>query len=273
MTFEVVNGPGIAPRSGRARHTIRIELELLAEPLVVSASVPAGPIGLADIVPLAQTLCDRVVNRTVRHLEALGRKPSCGRACSACCRYMIPISVPEAFRLRQDIASMPPPRRRQVEAHFGRNLSRIIQTWPAFTDSAERADDDGSLHGLARWYSQLNIVCPLLVDDCCELYGSRPIACREHFVTDSPAACASRDPSEGTAVEMPLNVSYALSMLASELEGTDPEAVLMPTSLCWAVDNEARDRRTWPGAVLAERLATIVSNLCRQGGEPGVSAA
>lgn len=271
--FDLANGPHMAssPDCGPG-HTIEIKLELPAEPLVLSARVPAGPMGLADVVPLARKICDLAVSRCVWRQKALGRGPSCRKGCSACCHYMVPVSIPEAIRLRQDVAAMPSRRRKWVEAGFTANAARIVQSPPPDLNHTEHAGDDIGLRAMARWYSGLGIVCPLLVDHCCALYDSRPIGCREHLVTSRPELCASRDPAAGTAMEMPLNVSQALSVLAAEMEGTDVEALIMPTALAWAADNEDRTRRTWPGELLVERLAAILADSCRQTAAPGAQA-
>jgi len=50
----------------------------------------------------------------------------------------------------------------------------------------------------------------------------------------------------------------ALAQLASELEGTSVEAVMLPLALFWAQENVERSRQTWPAVMMIQRFVEIL---------------
>ncbi len=251
--------PGGAPDG---HSTVSIELGLFGRPLRLTATASDQPMRLADVVPLARSICDQVVHRTIEHIQAGGEAPSCHRGCGACCRYIVPLSVPEAFRLHEDISAMPAEQRARAEELFAKAVTRIVQAGPPDIPTDETAQDDsGPANAMAQWYATLDMPCPLLIDQCCDSYSIRPTACREHLVTSKPAFCAGNDPATGNLVAMPFSVTQALAMLAANMEGSHFEAVLMPTALQWCSDNAVRAQLAWPGRKLVQRFANILQQL------------
>ena len=59
-------------------------------------------------------------------------------------------------------------------------------------------------------------------------------------------------------IEMPVRISEVLGRLASELEGTGTEALIMPLALLWAEENPERDERTWPAEIMVKRFVEII---------------
>jgi hypothetical protein len=80
--------------------------------------VSEAPISAKELLPMAQSLSDAVVNSTVREMEARGGKISCCKGCGACCRQLVPISEAEARRIAELVESLQEPRRSQVKARF-----------------------------------------------------------------------------------------------------------------------------------------------------------
>ncbi len=113
---------------------------------------------------------------------------------------------------------------------------------------------------VASWYTNLKLACPFHYKGICTIYEQRPLACREHFVKGSARACRG---GRGTAevVQMPVQMVDALAQLASELEGTGVEAVMMPLVLVWYEENPRRGRWTWPAAMMAQRFVEIVRKM------------
>lgn len=84
-----------------------------------------------------------------------------------------------------------------------------------------------------------------------------------HFdKTQCKQAQDSQDPSTllstAEVVEMPVQMVDALAQLASELEGTGVEAVILPLALFWAQENVERAKQTRPAAMMVERFVEIV---------------
>ena len=259
---------GVTPGGQSA---VTIEFCLFGQPLRLSTTASDQPMRLAEIVPLAWTVCDHIVHRTVQFTQARGRMPSCHRGCDACCRYAVPLSVPEAMRLGQDVAALPAGPRARIEKLFHQAVARIVQAGPPAIPAGPadacgpgRADNAKALHAMAQWYSSLDMPCPLLVQRCCDFYSCRPTACREHLAASQSALCAGNNPATGELVPMPVSVTHALSLLAAEMEGPPVEAILMPAALAWCRDNAARTNAAWPGRVLLERFAAILQHLAGQ---------
>jgi hypothetical protein len=59
-------------------------------------------------------------------------------------------------------------------------------------------------------------------------------------------------------------VPNALAQLASELEDTNVEAVILPLVLVWCEENLQRAGRTWPAVMMVRRFAEIVKTMAHE---------
>ena len=118
------------------------------------------------------------------------------------------------------------------------------------------------LNLVSNWYTSLKLRCPFLYDHACSIYGQRPLACREHFVKGSVRACRGQ---RGVAevLEMPVQLPNVLGQLASELEGTGVEAVILPLALVWCQENPERAERSWPAEMMVKRFVEIVEAMAQ----------
>jgi len=66
---------------------------------------------------------------------------------------------------------------------------------------------------------------------------------------------------------MPVSVLEALGQLASELEGTPIEAVMLPLALPWAQKNLQRHQRKWPATMMVKRLVDIIKTMAEENSE------
>jgi len=203
---------------------------------------------LADIVPLARTVCTQITDVVVESIRSDGGRIPCCKGCSACCKPgLVPLSVPQALRLKEEILAAPAYRRESMSRACLLAARRILSQKPPkpfIRQTAEAsAVSQADLNLLSSWYASLNMVCPFLYNRVCTIYEQRPLACREHFVKGSARACKGQ---RGVAevVGTPLQVPNALAQLASELEGTSVEAVILPLALVWCEDNQQRAERT-----------------------------
>lgn len=267
--FDQAPSPADAPAGDGVM--IDLALPVCGGTLRARLAAPAGPLGLAGIVPVARRLADEIVRLVARDAAGGGRSVPCRSGCSACCRYLVPISVPEALRLSEEIDTLPPKQRRAAFRNFTAAASRILRARPPELNQPSR-DADGHAEGLraiSRWYRRLDLSCPFLAEGLCAAYPHRPIACREHLVTGPAGQCADARPDAAAPLEMPLSVGEALCRLAAEVEGTPPESILLPLALQWRSIDPGRSRRAWPGAELARRFADILEDLAGQATSAG----
>ncbi|GAF70141.1 unnamed protein product [marine sediment metagenome] len=116
------------------------------------------------------------------------------------------------------------------------------------------------LNLVSSWYANFKLACPFLYNGVCTIYKQRPLACREYFVKGSAEVCRGE---RGTAevVQMPVQLPNALAQLASELEDTSAEAVILPLTLVWYEQNPERAERTWPATMVVKRFFEIVKEM------------
>jgi Fe-S-cluster containining protein len=240
---------------------IGLELHILGKPVNLHFFVRQEQARLTDIVPLAQAVCTKITDAVFESIRSDGGRIPCHRGCSACCSSLVPLSVPEAFRLRKVILAMPEPHRQLTEQSCLLVAQRILKRKPPqqFVERTKGAPPNSLAKSniVASWYRNLNLACPFHYKGVCTIYEKRPLACREHFVKGSARACRGK---RGTAeeVEIPVRMVDALAQLASELEDTGIEAVMLPLMLVRHEENPQRAERTWPAAMMARRFVEIV---------------
>lgn len=164
--------------------------------------------------------------------------------------------MPEAFRLVEDVGAMAHQRRQKAKAAFAAVARRVVGS----AGPQSCPTDDPSL-AIGRWYSKLDITCPLLFNGLCDSYPKRPIACREHMVSTPPVDCAGFKPADGSAIQLRFSVLELLCELTAEMEGEPPEAVMMPIALEWAGLHPGRAERAWPARELFGRFADRVNEM------------
>lgn len=248
-------------RSRSGAEIIGLELDILGEPLNLRIAVGKQRAKLADIVPLARAVCQKITGTVVGKIRHEQDRVPCRPGCAACCHYLVPLSVPEAFRLVEEALTMPQARRRLMERLWLMAARRILTRKPPQTPIHQmtEASADSDIHSslISNWYRNSKLTCPFLQQRMCTIYDFRPLACREYFVKGSERACGG---GCGVAekIEMPVHIVEVLSRLASDLEGTSIEAVMLPLVLVWHQDNLHRAQQTWPAAAMVERFVEIV---------------
>lgn len=179
--------------------------------LRTTMTVPAGPMRLGELLPLAHSFADAVVDSAVKEVEAHGEKISCKAGCGACCRQLVPIAEAEARRLGALVESLPEPRQETVRARFAAARDRLEKA--GLLERLRHPDgwSDGEGRSIGQAYFREGIPCPFLEEESCSIYGDRPIGCREYLVT-SPADNCARPTAETVArVKLPLKVWTAIA--------------------------------------------------------------
>lgn len=256
----VLSGQNVVPLANDLRLSIpvagtmvRLDIRLMRERVT-----------LADLVPLAYEVCDAI---TETALEAHPRRWNvpCCKGCSACCsRCLVPISPPEAFYLAQCIRREPPSRRNMTELALLGAARRILKSAPPEIVLRPMSGDPtagaGALLAVSRWYEGLKVACPFLHFGCCSMYEQRPLACRQYYVFGSAEGCSGR-PGVAEPVGFPVSMVDVLVRLTAELEGTAPEAIILPLAPAWVAIEPARGCRTWPARTAVAAMIRIITEM------------
>lgn len=268
LAITVGGGPGgSGDKYSRSTEVIGLDLDILGESVNFRIGVGQGQSRLADIVPLARVVCTKITDIVVEKAHSEGDYIPCDKDCSACCRYLVPLSVPEAFRLSEEISGAPSYRRDSMRRACFLAAQRVLNHKPPTLYNAQVTQassvSPSDMYLVSSWYASLELACPFLCRGVCTIYEQRPLACREHFIKGSIRACGG---GRGTAemVKMPVQMVSAIAKLASELEDTSIEAIMLPLALAWCEENPERDERTWPAAMIVERFIEIVQAMASE---------
>jgi len=250
--------------------SLDFDIDILGQKLNLTVIVAHKQARLSDIVPLAQSLSNKITNLVIESMCSDGSCIPCTKGCSDCCHYLLPVSVPEIFYLREEILTGHLPQQKLLLRSCLLAAKNFLKHkppgWLVNTDSTASPDTPVSLDLLSNWYSGLNVPCPFLCKSECIIYNQRPFGCREHFVKGSPRACKSRC---GTAevAQVPIQMSEVLAKLAASIEGTDIETVMMPLAMVWSEMNLFRHKRTWPTTALIKCFIEIVRSMVLKNSE------
>jgi Fe-S-cluster containining protein len=256
--------------------TIAIELDAGPQPVSVRLTSPDEEVRLSDVVPAARLVATQLARSARSHVESGGIAVPCAKGCAACCRYLVPLSVPEAFRLREEILALDADRRRGIIAAYIRAARLVMNAEPPGAHPGEGVGAGrgaAAAEALSRWYAGLRLDCPLLEAELCAMYPQRPIACREHMVTGDAERCSREGGETAQAVRLPFSVGEALARLAADLEGTDLQAVMLPLTMLWTQEHLSRGRRTWPAGEVLRRFAEILKRMSAEADCPGARVA
>ncbi len=258
-----VQPEGTGELSREEGNSVSFSLVVLGESLCFDVAVNRRSARLQDMVPLARTVASRISRATTDSLERAGRTIACTKGCHACCGYMVALSVPEVFRLRQDVQDMPVWQREIILRQSVESAGRILDRRPSRTIGGvgERTDARITVNRISRWYGRLGLPCVFLSDGTCTVYSDRPLVCREHLVEGASESCDLRSSEMPQVVRQPVSVVEAFARLTSELEGLPIESIMLPFALAWAQDNVKRSERTWPALQMVERFFAILNGM------------
>lgn len=267
LTMRGRRNSGASETNNSNKKIIGFELDILGETLSFNIEVGNERAKLSDIVPIAHTLSDRITDVIVQHERDKGNRIPCDKGCSSCCRRcLIPMSIPEALRFKEEIDAAPLYRQESIWKSCLQAARHILshklpKSFIYHTEASQAGPVNLSL--VSNWYTSMKLVCPFLNIHVCGIYNQRPLACREHFIKGSARACKGlRGISE--VLEMPVQLPNVLGQLASELEGTDVEAVILPLAPIWCRENPERAEKTWPAEMMVTRFVEIIETTAQQ---------
>ena len=187
----MIDNPAIMVLSGSERgetshsSTLEItdvELDILGQPVRLRIGVADVQASLADIVPLARTLSTKISDAVVKKMRQEGDNIPCRKGCSTCCYYLVPVLVPEAFRLREEILVQCASQKRSMQRACLLVARHILKHKlpKLFIDQAMGTSDSSSIDAniMSNWYKSLNLPCAFLCNGLCGIYEQRPLAFR-----------------------------------------------------------------------------------------------
>jgi Fe-S-cluster containining protein len=253
--------------SAEDRLVCRLKLRLGGAEVEVEAHIPAGPIRLADILPIFQRLTDAFLGSVVAEVERRGRRIPCRAGCGVCCRQPVPAAEAEAVYLAELVEAMPPERRAAVRQRFVDALARLEQD--GLLDRLRGMfdlPDVGAHRALAAELLREQIACPFLDEEACSIYPHRPLRCREHLVLSPPLNCARRELKIDKLI-LPAEPSLILYRFGDGRGRDKMRWVPLLLALEWVERNREVAARTFPGPRLFENF---LRELCRAQQRAGV---
>jgi Fe-S-cluster containining protein len=253
-----------------ARPHERLDLSITtpAGPVTAMVEISTGFVPITQIVPLLRRLGQQAQSLEQQKTTASGLRISCARGCAACCRMLVPVSAPEAFALRDMVATLPEERRQAIHRTLADRTARLEQAGLLSklqrVAETDRPMTDEEMEPINRAYYELKLPCPYLEDEACSIYDDRPAACRELLVTSPADWCQDMVNKPVRSIPVPLRVSTILGLLWSDLTGSPPRLIPLPLALDWAVRHAAENRASWKARDLLDKaLDTIWKFLSR----------
>jgi Fe-S-cluster containining protein len=246
----------------------KIDLETRFGALRGGLPLPDAPIRLAEFAYQLFPLEERLVQQAIQAATEGGKaKISCGPKCGACCRQAVPISIPEAFLLRDLVLSMPQVRRGEILRRFEAIQIRLQhENLDIEMHAGENPHDRWMRVGLR--YFSMGMACPFLEEESCSIHPYRPTVCREFLVTSPAQEC--QDPAAGTVVGMDNSISlpHCLARLTGILMEEEPQLIIMPMALDWVEEHMEWNEKRFDAGMLYSTLFDIIKDLAEVGNKP-----
>ena len=241
---------------------VELELDISGKLLHIRIGAENKAAKLSDMVPLARLVSAKIISTIEEPLINSGDTITCHAKCSHCCRYLIPLTIPEAMQLTEVVTTMAEWERRFVDESTLLTARCLLELTPK--QSLEKItnaeiETGFKLKDISDWYGRMNLPCPFLLNNLCTIYEQRPIACREHLAISPASHCKVNSTNQPQLLQMPLSVLEALAQLTNELEGTTPEAIILPFALVWCRENPEYLKHSWPASQLLRRFINILT--------------
>lgn len=239
--------PALCERQPPERVRANVTLNIAGTKLDASFDVPTAKVTPRELLPIFRNFTEAIVGIAVDAAIGEGRKISCQAGCGACCRQLVPISVPEARQLADVVAAMPEDRRRDVLDRFTAATTRLKEL--GLLDRLKVPDQLGkSKQQAAIDYFRAGIACPFLVNESCSIYEERPLACREYLVTSDPCHCAALTPQKIDGIDLPSHASRSLMEVGGKTDGS-PRWIALTLALDWVAEHPTDTPRPGPDLI------------------------
>ncbi len=242
---------------------VELELNIFGNSLHLYITAENKPARLSALVLLARLLSTKITTIIKEYVINNGDTITCQAKCSQCCRYLVPLAIPEAMQLSEEVMQMSKWEQRLVYESTTLIAKQILELTPKgfLQELAEAQSKIGSkLNDISKWYYSMNLPCPFLLGNMCTIYNQRPMACREHLVVNSaPDFCKPDNTKQAQFLQTPISIIEALAKLTSELEQKPVETIMLPFVLSWYDRNYEYFEHTWPASELVGRFVEILS--------------
>lgn len=241
---------------------MELKLDISGKLLHIYIGAENKPAKLSDMIPLARLLSAKITSTIKEHIINSGDTIACHAKCSDCCRYLVPLAFPEAMQLTKEVTAMAKWKRRFVNESTLLTARRILELTPKHSlEKITKVEVKAgfNLKNISYWYGRMNLPCPFLLNNLCTIYEQRPIACREHLAIGPASNCKVNSTNQPQLLQTPISVLEALAQLTGELEGTTPEAIILPFALVWCRENPEYFNHTWSASQLLRRFINILT--------------
>jgi Fe-S-cluster containining protein len=241
---------------------VALKLRILGETVGISAEVPQGQVRLDQVLPLLRQIDDAAIDLAVHRSESAGKRISCCRGCSACCRAQpVPVTPAEAYALWRLVEALPEPRRSDVRARFADRARRLEEAGLAdmFLNRDPNLSKDKA-RVIARTYFGLGLVCPFLADDgACGIYAERPFVCRQYLVTSPAALCMNPFDNPVEVLPIPIAAAGAFQKVSTQLLGREQFTIPLTLALEYVERHREELERTFESRELASRCVGSIA--------------
>ena len=110
----------------------------------------------------------------------------------------------------------------------------------------------------------MELRCPFLVNDCCQIYDYRPLACREYLILEGSGPCGGDCIDSNRRVDIPISIAQILADTCCKLQGRD-NTVVLPLAIPYAYDNPDDARRTFPAETLLYNPPRLERDITTEG--------
>lgn len=233
----------------QAKIKMDLKVSIDGQPIEFSVDVPKGYTTPKKMLPVFRSACGSIVRAGIARVESIGRDISCGPACGACCRQMVPIAETEASAIRDLVEEMPGERRSVVKKRFADAVARLDSVGLLDRFRSETQPTGPEYRELGLKYFQLGIPCPFLENESCSIHPDRPLVCREYLVVSPPENCRRTNGQPVEVVRMPLEASKALADLGNSW-----------TPLTMVLDQPETEIRPVAGTKIAAQFFTSLTH-------------
>ncbi|MCB9675627.1 MAG: YkgJ family cysteine cluster protein [Alphaproteobacteria bacterium] len=240
---------------------IPVTLQTPAGPLTVALGTTEEKVPVAAVMAPGAELADALGEVVVKLAEQHGTPVQCRKGCGHCCRQLVPVSPIEAFALKDAYDALPADQRARIAARFDAVRERLRETGM----DARIADIQPGPEGrqVVLDYFALGNACPFLEDEACQVYASRPFACRDLLVASDPDRCA--DPGGGGVRRLPvlMDLGRAMRSVSAAVFPDPPLQIPLPQALAWAEQNDGLRGTVARGVDLVKGLLSALAAQAR----------
>ncbi len=243
-----------------------VQLQLGEASIQIEVDVPFDPVDLPAMLPSFRLIADQLVDVAIGKAASENKHISCKKGCGACCRMAVPVSEPEAHRLRSVVDAMPEPQKSKVQERFAAGMDAFRSTGlltNMFQRVSGQEEERNAMANLGAYFAK-GVPCPFLEEESCSIYDERPLICREFLVMSPAENCANIDGAEVERLPTLARPGDALILIASNPNEKRVASMPMIQILEWTSEHpDQREANMGPEwmSLFAQTLQTKANNI------------